>query len=427
MTRNQQTIPDAANQCDRRLLLRMTAAGGITAAGIVSGMRNHAFAQEATPVAQASPIAGQQYAYVGADSRTAIENGADPETTGISVFAVNPADGALSRVQTVKSDNPFFFAFDPTKTFLYGVNVIADYEGDSGIVEAYAIDPATGALTFINRQASGGGAACHLSVDPSGRYVVVANYSGGNFTVLPINEDGSLEPVISTVTPEGSGPNEARQEQSHPHAVLYDPAGKFIAAADLGTDTVHIFRLNLDTGELEEVSQAKTAPGAGPRHVAFNADATLLYVIGELDATITIFTYDSATGALGEVIQTISTVPEPFDGTKSTAEIFIHQSGKFLYSSNRGQPDSTTPEGDAIVAFSIDPGTGELTLIGHMMEDIAEPQSFGFDATGAWLYAANYRGDSVTQYAIDQETGELTNLHMPVETPWPYVIVMSEP
>ena len=233
--------------------------------------------------------------------------------------------------------------------------------------------------------------------------------------------------MVSTVAPEGSGPNEARQDMSHPHAVKYDPAGNFIAAADLGIDKVFIFRLNLDTGDLEQVSEASTAPGAGPRHVAFNDEGTLLYVIGELDATITVFAYDSATGTIGEVIQTISTVPEPFDGTKSTAEIFIHQSGKFLYSSNRGQPDSTTPEGDAIVAFSIDPATGELTLIGHMIEDIAEPQSFGFDATGTWLYAANYRGDSVTQYAIDQETGELTNLHMAVETPWPFVIVMSEP
>ena len=97
-------------------------------------------------------------------------------------------------------------------------------------------------------------------------------------------------------------------------------------------------------------------------------------------------------------------MPETFDGSKCTAVFFFHWSGQFLYNSNRGQPDSTTPEGDAIVAFSIDPATGELTLIGHMTEDIAEPQSFGFDATGTWLYAANYRGDSVTQYAIDQAT-----------------------
>jgi 6-phosphogluconolactonase (cycloisomerase 2 family) len=429
MTRNRQSFAESTDRYDRRFVLRMTAGGGITAAGIVagSGLRSQAHAQEATPVVAASPVAGQQFAYVGADSRTAIENGADPETTGISVFAVDPDTGALSLVQTVKSDNPFFFAFDPTKTFLYGVNVIADYEGDSGIVEAYAVDPATGELTFINRQASGGGAACHLSVDPSGRYVVVANYSGGSFTVLPINDDGSLEPVISTVSPEGSGPNEARQEMSHPHAVTYDPAGNFIAGADLGVDKVFIFRLNLDSGELEQVSEASTAPGAGPRHVAFNEEGTLLYVLGELDGTITLFAYDSATGAIGEQIQVISTVPDPFEGTKSTAEIFIHPSGQFLYNSNRGQPDSTTPEGDAIVAFSIDPDTGELSLIGHMMEDIAEPQSFGFDTTGTWLYAANYRGDSVTQYEINQETGELTNLGMSVETPWPFVIVMSKP
>jgi 6-phosphogluconolactonase len=214
---------------------------------------------------------------------------------------------------------------------------------------------------------------------------------------------------------------------SHPHAVVYDPAGNFIAAADLGTDEVLIFRLDLETGTLEEVSVVSTAPGAGPRHVAFNAEGTILYVVNELDATISVYAYDAATGTIGEELQTIATVPEPFEGTKSTAEILIHPSGKFLYNSNRGQPDTTTPEGDAIVGFAIDPDTGLLTLIGHTMEDIAVPWSFAFDASGAWLYAANYDGDSIAQFAIDQETGELTRVGELTVTPRPFVIQMSNP
>jgi 6-phosphogluconolactonase (cycloisomerase 2 family) len=331
-------------------------------------------------------------------------------------------------VQTVPSDNAFYFDFDPTGRFLYAVNVIGDYEGaESGSVEAYAIDPATGMLTFINRQASGGAVAAQPAVDPSGQYVVVANYNGANFTVLPINPDGSLEPVVSAFEQTGSGPNTARQDMSHPHAVVYDPAGNFIAAADLGTDEVLIFRLDLETGTLEEVSVVSTAPGAGPRHVAFNAEGTILYVVNELDATISVYAYDAATGTIGEELQTIATVPEPFEGTKSTAEILIHPSGKFLYNSNRGQPDTTTPEGDAIVGFAIDPDTGLLTLIGHTMEDIAVPWSFAFDASGAWLYAANYDGDSIAQFAIDQETGELTRAGELTVTPRPFVIQMSNP
>src|SRR5690606_17162424 len=139
----------------------------------------------------------------------------------------------------------------------------------------------------------------------------------------------------STYEQSGSGPNAERQDMSHPHAVVYDPGGNFIAAADLGTDQVLIFRLNTDSGELELVSEASTTPGAGPRHVAFSPDATLLYVVNELDATISVFAYDAATGTIGEELQTISTVPEPFEGTKSTAEIMLHPSGMFLYNSNR--------------------------------------------------------------------------------------------
>ncbi|MEA2583411.1 MAG: 6-phosphogluconolactonase [Thermomicrobiales bacterium] len=416
---------------DRRTILRTTAAGTASAVvGVVAGPRGGAHAQDATPVA-ATPVAEaspRQYAYVGSDSRAAIEAGADPSDAGISVFAVDPTTGGLALVQTVPSDNAFYFAFDPTQRFLYAVNVIGDYDGkESGSVEAYAIDPATGMLTFLNRQASGGAVAAQPAVDPSGRYVVVANYNGANFTVLPINPDGSLEPVVSSVTQTGSGPNTERQDTSHPHAVVYDPAGKFIAAADLGTDQVLIYTLDLDTGKLEQVSAVSTAPGAGPRHVAFNADGTILYVVNELDATISVYAYDATTGTIGEELQTISTVPDPFVGTKSTAEILIHPSGKFLYNSNRGQPDSTTPEGDAIVGFAIDPETGLLTLIGHTMDDIAVPWSFAFDASGPWLYAAHYDGDSITQFAIDQDTGELSRTGEKTTTPKPFVIQLSNP
>jgi 6-phosphogluconolactonase (cycloisomerase 2 family) len=406
------------------MLLRLTAGGAASAAVVLAeGGRAMTLAQEATPLAQG---ASRQFAYVGSDARTAIAAGTDPADAGISVFSVAPDTGALTLIQTVPSDNAFYFAFDPTQRFLYAVNVIGDYEGEeSGSVEAYAVDPATGMLTFLNRQSSAGSTAAQPAVDPSGRYVVVANYNGANFVVLPINPDGSLEPVISSVEQTGSGPNAERQDMSHPHAVVFDPGGTYIAAADLGTDQVLIFQLDGETGELERVSEAATAPGAGPRHVAFGPDGTTLYVVNELDATITLFAFDPATGAIGEELQTISTVPDPFEGTKSTAEILLHPSGRFLYNSNRGQPDTVTPEGDAIVAFAIEPGTGHLTLIGHTTEGIAVPWSFAMDAAGQWLYAANYDDDSITQFAIDQETGALTPTGETTTVPRPFVIMLS--
>ncbi|MDQ2655749.1 MAG: lactonase family protein [Chloroflexota bacterium] len=415
-----------ASRVSRRLLLQVTAAGAASSAVILAaGGREATLAQEATPVGQG---ASRQFAYVGSDSRTAIAAGGNPAEAGISVFFVAPDTGALTLVQTVPSDNAFYFAFDPTRRFLYAVNVIGDYEGkESGSVEAYAVDPETGMLTFVNRQSSAGSTAAQPAVDPSGRYVVVANYNGANFVVLPINPDGSLEPVVNSLEQTGSGPNAERQDMSHPHAVVFDPGGNYIAAADLGTDQVLIFQLDTETGALERVSEASTAPGAGPRHVAFSPDGTKLYVVNEMGGTITLFAFDPATGTIGEELQTISTVPDPFEGTKSTAEILLHPSGSFLYNSNRGQPDMVTPEGDAIVAFAIDPESGELTLVGHTTEGIAVPWSFAFDAAGQWLYAANYDDDTITQFAIDQQTGALTPTGEPTTVPRPFVIMLSTP
>jgi 6-phosphogluconolactonase len=255
--------------------------------------------------------------------------------------------------------------------------------------------------------------------------VVVANYNGANFVVLPINPDGSLEPVVSSIEQTGSGPNAERQDMSHPHAVVFDPDGNYIAGADLGTDQVVIFRLDTETGALERVSEAATAPGAGPRHIAFSPDGTKLYVVNEMGGTITLFAFDPETGAIGDELQTISTVPDPFEGTKSTAEILLHPSGRFLYNSNRGQPDMVTPEGDAIVAFAVDPESGELTLIGHTTEGIGVPWSFAMDAAGQWLYAANYDDDTITQFAIDQQTGALTPTGETTTVPKPFVIMLS--
>src|SRR5690606_6472232 len=159
----------------------------------------------------------------------------------------------------------------------------------------------------------------------------------------------------------------------------------------------------------------------------FNEDATILYVVNELDATITAYAYDAATGALGEEIQTVSTVPDPFEGTKSTAEIIIHPSGRFLYNTNRGQPDSTTPEGDAVVAWSIDQETGELTLIGHTIDDIDVPWNIVIDETGTWLYAPNQMGSTIVQFEIDQETGELIPTGNITETPMPFAMILVKP
>ena len=324
------------------------------------------------------------------------------------------------------SANPSFLALSLDQTVLFVINEIADFEGgETGSVEAYAIDATTGELTLINRVDSGGAIPAHLAVDPSGAYLVVANYVGSNYVVLPIMADGSLGAVSGAVQQSGTGPNEERQEAPHPHAVVFDPAGGFVAGADLGIDQVATFQVDAATGDLSLVNEVAAAPGAGPRHLAFHPSGSYLYAINELNATVTAYAYDTATGAIGPEIQTISTVPDGFEGTKSTAEIFVHPNGLFLYGSNRGFPDAPSAEANSIVVYAVDPATGELTLVEWETDGIDFPRNFAIDPTGAWLYACNQQGDSIVQFTIDQATGELSPTGQVTTSPTPVCLVFK--
>jgi len=298
----------------------------------------------------------------------------------------------------VQSANPSFAALHPSRRFLYVINEIDDYEGQkSGSAEAYAIDPNTGMIKLLNRQSLNSPIPAHLAADPTGHHLLVANYIGGDFVVLPIEADGQLGPVSGELKDTGSGPNKNRQEAPHPHSVVFDPAGRFVAAADLGIDKVQVFRLA--DGGLARVSEAPVAPGAGPRHIAFDLGAKRLYVVNELNATVTGFSYDALTGQIGKELHTISTEPAGYNGPHSTAEIAVHPSGKFLYASNRGH--------NSIVGYRIDPSTGLLSVIGFAAQGVNFPRNFAIDPSGRWLYVANQKGDTIVQFEINPETGEL--------------------
>ncbi len=341
--------------------------------------------------------AGPMFVYVGSYTKNPPGGGSN-NPVGLSVFRFDPATGAFSAVQQVQSANPSFAALDPSRRFLYVINEIDDYEGQkSGSAEAYAIDPNTGIIKLLNRQSLHSPIPAHLAVDPTGHQLVVANYIGGDFVVLPIETDGRLGPVSGNVKDTGSGPNEKRQEAPHPHSVVFDPAGRFIAAADLGIDKVQIFRLA--DGSLARVSEAPVAPGAGPRHIVFDLGGKRFYVVNELNATVTAFPYDAATGQIGKELQTVSTEPAGYNGPHSTAEIAVHPSGRFLYASNRGH--------NSIVGYRIDPVTGMLSVIGFAAQGVNFPRNFAIDPSGKWLYVANQKGDTIVQFEINPETGEL--------------------
>ena len=372
----------AAWHNERRKLL----AAGLAGAGLL-------VLPTAAPWAADKPI----YVYVGSYTKDPPGGGSN-NPIGLSVFRFDPQSGALTPVQQVPSANPSFVALDPSRRFLYVTNELDDYEGKkSGSIEAYAIDPDAGTLKLLNRQSLNSPIPAHLAVDPTGKFVVVGNYIGGDFVVLPIQADGRLGPVSNVLKDTGSGPNKERQEAPHPHSVVFDPAGRFIAAADLGIDKVQIFRLA--NGGLERVSEVSVAPGAGPRHLAFSHDGKMLYAIAELNATVTVLAYDPATGKLGPIVQTISTEPPGYSGPHSTAEIAVHPSGKFLYGSNRGA--------QSIVGYRIDPATGKLSVIGFADQGVNFPRNFAIDPSGKWLYVANQKADTIVQFAIDPDTGEL--------------------
>ena len=348
-------------------------------------------------VGRAADASGAIFVYVGSYTKDPPGGGSN-NPVGLSVFRFDPATGALSPVQQVQSANPSFVTLDPSRRFLYVINEIDDYERQkSGSAEAYAIDHNTGMIKLLNRQSLNSPIPAHLAVDPAGHHLVVANYIGGDFVVLPIEADGGLGPVSGEVKDTGSGPNEKRQEAPHPHSVVFDPTGHFIAAADLGIDKVQAFRLA--DGGLSRVSEAPVAPGAGPRHIAFDLGGKRLYVVNELNATVTAFAYDPVTGQIGKELQTISTEPAGYNGPHSTAEIAVHPSGKFLYASNRGH--------NSIVGYRIDPSTGSLSVIGFGTQGINFPRNFAIDPSGKWLYVANQKGDTIVQFEINPQTGEL--------------------
>jgi 6-phosphogluconolactonase len=317
--------------------------------------------------------------------------------------------------------SPSFLALHPSGKFLYAVNEIDRFAGQrGGSVSAFAVDPASGALTPLNQEASRGAHPCHIIVDRQGKNVLVANYTGGNVAVLPIAADGRLGPATGFVQHTGSSVNASRQKEPHAHGMTLDAAQRFAFAADLGLDKVLIYRYDANAGTLSpnDPAAGQVPPGSGPRHFVFHPGGRSAYVINELTSTVTTFRYDAATGAL-EPRQTLSTLPADYTRSNSTAEVAVHPSGKFLYGSNRGH--------NSIAIFGIDAETGLLTAVGHEPTQGRTPRNFAIDPTGSYLLAANQESNTVVAFRIDPETGRLTATGAPVEVFAPVCVEFVPP
>ena len=323
------------------------------------------------------------------------------KSEGIYVCRMDRATGALTRFSSTMSVNPSFLTIDKSKRYLYAVNEVGEFLGKpGGAVSAFKIDPATGNLRLLNEQATLGADPCYLSIDARKKTLLVANYSGGSVTVLPVRTDGTIGMAIEVKQHEGSGPKE-QQKGPHAHCVILDRVERHALAADLGIDKVMIYRVDRATGKLSPAKQpfAELTAGAGPRHLALHPSGKYLYVIAELDSTMTSFQYNELNGTLTP-IETVSTLPGDFTGTSYCADVHVSPSGRFLYGSNRGH--------NSIVVFEIDPRTGKPKLVEHVSTEGDWPRNFTIDPSGKFLLVANQRSENVVTFNINQSTGRLT-------------------
>lgn len=338
-----------------------------------------------------------------------------PPSQGIYLGTLNTNTGALGTLTlagTIK--NPSFVALSPNRRFLYAVA-----ESPEGSVTAFRIE-ADGKLSLLNTQSSEGAAPCHLTVDSSGKNVLVANYNGGNVIVFPVQADGSLGVRTAIVPYTGTSIHPQRQNKPHAHSIYPSTDNRFVYSCDLGTDSIWSFRFDPAQGTLTptEPPAAKVAPGAGPRHLAFSADGSFVYVINEMNLTVTTFARDAKTGALTE-LQTVTTMPEgaPREGV-STAAIVLHPNGRWLYASNRGH--------DSITIYAVG-NDGKLTWIDNTPAQVKIPRCFAIDPTGQWIIATGQNDSAIAVLRIAPATGKLSSTDHKAAVGTPVCVVFGQP
>jgi 6-phosphogluconolactonase (cycloisomerase 2 family) len=395
---------------DRRSVLQGAAAIAAAAPAVLRGRD-----------AEAQPQAGSataMFAYVGAFT-TAQRKG---HGGGINVYRVDPASSAWSHQQLLEIVNPSFLALDRAQRFLYAVHADLDE------VSAYAIDKQTGHITALNRQSCGGKNPVHLALDPTGRWIVTANYTAGSVGVVPIEKDGTLGPRADLVTLKGEpGPDRVRQAGSHPHDAVFDPSGRFLAVPDLGLDRIFVFRLDAASGKLapNDPPFVATRKRAGPRHIAFHPKLAFAYVVNELDSTVVTYRFDPQRGGL-QAIQILPATPASYTGELSSSEIAVAPNGRFVYASNRCN--------NTVVSFAVDERAGTLTPIDWAPTHGNSPRFFCLDPAAKFLYAANANEgfgppeekntDTIVQFSVEAN-GTLKPTAQVIKTNSPCTIVFA--
>ncbi|HKO59637.1 MAG TPA: lactonase family protein [Pyrinomonadaceae bacterium] len=339
---------------------------------------------------------------------------------GIYLYRLNLSSGELNHVATTKGvKDPSYLVLSPSRRYLYAVNEVEEFAGKkSGAVSAFAVDQRSGELRLLNQQPSLGGSPCYVTVDPNGKFVLVANYSGGNVGVLRVLADGSLGAATDMQQNQGSSINSERQQGPHAHCIELGPKSRFAYICDLGTDKIMIFRFDRRQGKLlpAKTPWVQTKPGAGPRHLTFHPSGKYAYVMNEMHVTVSAYAHSSADGNLKEV-QTVPALLREPTAADSGADIHVSPDGKFLYCSNRGH--------DSITAFKINQRNGTLTLIAHEPTGGKTPRNFAIDPTGSFLLVANQRSDNIVTFRRDKRTGRLAATGHVADVPSPVCLKIT--
>jgi 6-phosphogluconolactonase len=379
-----------------------------------------AFAQDKDYFVYVGTYTGFKYVH-----RSKTYGAGESHSKGIYVSRFHADTGELGEPQlAAEIVNPSFVTISPNHRFLYAVIEDPYSAGPpldhSSYVSAFAIDSATGKLRLLNTVPTSGTSTCFISMDKTGKFVLMANFGSGSVSVVRVREDGSLGELASFIQDVGHSVNQFIQMEPHPHSIVVSQDNRYAIVSDLGTDKVLIFRFDANTGMLSPPGPPSVSvyPGSGPRHFAFDPAGKFGYQLNEMNGVVDVFAWDSAKGSLTPV-QSAQTMPHDFFGTNHSAEIEVHPGGKFLYESNRRTPNETEWGQDTIGVFAIDPVKGMLSAVQASPTGGIMPRSFAIDPTGRYLLAANEISNNVVVYAIDNTTGQLskTGKEIMVDTP----------
>jgi len=342
--------------------------------------------------------------------------GPDSVSKGIYFADFDEISGKLTRPElAVEYQNPGFLAQHPTRPVLYACGLPTRAFGDkTGAVAAFSISDQY-ALGLMAETSSKGQGPCHVAVDPAGKTVAVANYGDGTVATIALDENGKPGEAAWFKITAGSGPH-VRQKGPHAHGVYFDRSGSHLLVPDLGLDKVLVFPFDSAGSRCGEAKPAlSTAPGAGPRHMAFSPDEKHAYVINELDNTILVAAYDGKGGFTP--IETVPTLPPDFQGTNTTAEVEVSADGTLVFGSNRGH--------NSIVVYRRDAQTGKLSHVEHQDCGGKTPRHFKLAPSGKWLLCAHQDSNTISVLSLNPITGKLGDTLRTVPSPSPICILFA--